>query len=597
MAEPSDPPAWLAVSYGGALHRIPLDPSATTLGQLAERLAAECGVDRDTIKLLPPRARSVLRLSTAGNTDRLAVDAGLAPGMRVMMVASRPGEVAAALAQRDLPRMRGFAEEEVLLATRRRRSSAVAAGPPPPGERFTFGRFETWETPGLNPPSATALALLHRLAADPGILGIMRRHQWSVGLLKEMPPEGKVGISPVCILGLNVNKGQEIHLRLRTDDLAGFRRYRSIRDTLCHELAHMVWSEHDSNFKALNSQLLRDCADLCWHGDGAAANSHTLGGPMYEGDAFVAEGEPAGGAGFTLREWMADPGKYEHYDPKTAAAEAAMRRLTGLADTPAAPGPPEAPQPAASGQAGEEEKAEGSARGAEPPVGANEPAVPRDRAGCEDEEMGDATEAAVVDGMEDVRGAAAASAGSGGWEGGAAAVAAAEGLEDGSASAAATAENTQPPSGDVAQEGSAVQGGGSPAGASLDIPDDPTAQRFRQVEATLSQLLRSLPADEAAAVVKTLQTILRNVLEVPQEDRYRQLKCSSRAFQSRVARHAQALEVLRAAGFTFVSAAGADAPGSYCLTRNDPGLVWLILSAVQQTGARALPGPATQAHG
>lgn len=76
MAEPSDPPAWLAVSYGGALHRIPLDPSATTLGQLAERLAAECGVDRDTIKLLPPRARSVLRLSTAGNTDRLAVDAG-----------------------------------------------------------------------------------------------------------------------------------------------------------------------------------------------------------------------------------------------------------------------------------------------------------------------------------------------------------------------------------------------------------------------------------------------------------------------------------------------------------------------------------------
>lgn len=120
--------------------------------------------------------------------------------MRVMMVASRPGEVAAALAQRELPRLRGFAEEEVLLATRRRRSSAVAAGPPPPGERFTFGRFETWETPGLNPPSATALALLHRLAADPGILGIMRRHQWSVGLLKEMPPEGKVRVlcAPIC---------------------------------------------------------------------------------------------------------------------------------------------------------------------------------------------------------------------------------------------------------------------------------------------------------------------------------------------------------------------------------------------------------------
>lgn len=36
-----------------------------------------------------------------------------------------------------------------------------------------------------------------------------------------MPPEGKVGISPVCILGVNINKGQEISLRLRTDDLKG----------------------------------------------------------------------------------------------------------------------------------------------------------------------------------------------------------------------------------------------------------------------------------------------------------------------------------------------------------------------------------------
>ena len=37
----------------------------------------------------------------------------------------------------------------------------------------------------------------------------------------EMPPEGKVGVSPVCILGVNINRGQEISLRLRTDDLRG----------------------------------------------------------------------------------------------------------------------------------------------------------------------------------------------------------------------------------------------------------------------------------------------------------------------------------------------------------------------------------------
>ena len=33
----------------------------------------------------------------------------------------------------------------------------------------------------------------------------MRR--WSVGALTEMPPEGKVGVSAVCILGVNINRG------------------------------------------------------------------------------------------------------------------------------------------------------------------------------------------------------------------------------------------------------------------------------------------------------------------------------------------------------------------------------------------------------
>ena len=36
-----------------------------------------------------------------------------------------------------------------------------------------------------------------------------------------MPPEGKVGVSPVCILGVNIGGGREITLRLRTDDLKG----------------------------------------------------------------------------------------------------------------------------------------------------------------------------------------------------------------------------------------------------------------------------------------------------------------------------------------------------------------------------------------
>lgn len=89
-----------------------------------------------------------------------------------------------------------------------------------------FQKFEAWQVPGLSPIPTEALKLLHRLAADPGIAGIMTKHRWSVGLLSEMPPEGKVGVSPVCILGVNINAGQEISLRLRTDDLKGFRRHK-----------------------------------------------------------------------------------------------------------------------------------------------------------------------------------------------------------------------------------------------------------------------------------------------------------------------------------------------------------------------------------
>lgn len=76
--------------------------------------------------------------------------------------------------------------------------------------------------PGLTPPPSEALKLLHRLAADPGIVGILTKHRWTVGKLSEMPPEGKVGVSPVCILGVNINAGQEISLRLRTDDLKAY---------------------------------------------------------------------------------------------------------------------------------------------------------------------------------------------------------------------------------------------------------------------------------------------------------------------------------------------------------------------------------------
>ncbi|XP_042038244.1 DNA-dependent metalloprotease WSS1 homolog 2-like [Salvia splendens] len=126
----------------------------------------------------------------------------------------------------------------------------------------------------LNPPASKALELLHKLASDPGIVAIMNKHRWRVGILTEMAPEGYVGISPECILGFNKNHGEEISLRLRTDDLKGFRKYEKIKKTLLHELAHMVFSEHDSNFLALDSQLNKEAITLDW----TKSRGHTLTG-------------------------------------------------------------------------------------------------------------------------------------------------------------------------------------------------------------------------------------------------------------------------------------------------------------------------------
>jgi hypothetical protein len=87
-----------------------------------------------------------------------------------------------------------------------------------PSSNYGFGRLEI--LPNL-PQQEKAKALLKDLASDPGIVQVMQAHKWHVGALKEMYPEGQVGVDEVCVLGLNVNKGQEIKLRLRTDDLQG----------------------------------------------------------------------------------------------------------------------------------------------------------------------------------------------------------------------------------------------------------------------------------------------------------------------------------------------------------------------------------------
>lgn len=95
--------------------------------------------------------------------------------------------------------------------------------------------------------------LLQRIRDDPSIYQIMKEREWRVGTLSELHPN-----RDSSILGYNQNKGIVIALRLRTDALDGFRSYQSIVKVMLHELAHMIWSDHDNNFHALNRQLNRD---------------------------------------------------------------------------------------------------------------------------------------------------------------------------------------------------------------------------------------------------------------------------------------------------------------------------------------------------
>jgi hypothetical protein len=135
--------------------------------------------------------------------------------------------------------------------------------------------FQTIQTLPNLPNESQAREILHSLSQDPGILACMAHHQWKVPLLSEMYPEGKVGESEVCILGLNRNQGGEILLRLRTDDLQGFRKIQTIRKVLFHELAHNVHSEHDGDFFLLMRQIEKECVEMNWT---MSTDGHTLNG-------------------------------------------------------------------------------------------------------------------------------------------------------------------------------------------------------------------------------------------------------------------------------------------------------------------------------
>ncbi|KDN47071.1 hypothetical protein RSAG8_03848, partial [Rhizoctonia solani AG-8 WAC10335] len=137
--------------------------------------------------------------------------------------------------------------------------------------QFRFRRIE----PHANLPNPiSARNLLSKLSADPAILNIMRSHKFTHPHL----------------LGLNVNAGQSILLRIRTDAYDGFRTYAEIRRVLCHELTHNVYGGHGDDFKTLNSRLNREVAE---YEQSARGGSHRLSSSMPHDDRSANIGREA----------------------------------------------------------------------------------------------------------------------------------------------------------------------------------------------------------------------------------------------------------------------------------------------------------------
>jgi DNA-dependent metalloprotease WSS1 len=152
-------------------------------------------------------------------------------------------------------------------------------------ERF-FGEY----THLANLPQADyALHTLRKLAS--AVMPIMRKRGWRVGTLSEFYPD------QANLLGLNVNAGQQIMVRLRSPyNVSSFMLFEQCLDTLLHEyvlssvcicctdpdrLCHIVRGPHDDVFHRHWNELRSE-----WE---------TLVASGYTGEGFLGKGQQVGG--------------------------------------------------------------------------------------------------------------------------------------------------------------------------------------------------------------------------------------------------------------------------------------------------------------
>ncbi|KAF3331061.1 hypothetical protein FCM35_KLT04415 [Carex littledalei] len=580
--------AKVSVIWRGKQLNVEIDQSCNVkeFGQILQDLT---NVKPDTLKLLVPQSEKKSSKLVAPfsdvNSSLSLQDAGIIQGKAIRMMGVFEDEIEEVSENNKRTDMRiiGFDEEEKRL--KQRSSNRIQTSLKLPQGPYIFCDFRTLHLPGieLNPPPSEALKRMHMLACDSGIIAIMNKHEWRVGIMTEMAPVGYVGVSPKCILGFNKNQGEEISLRLRTDDLKGFRKYEVIKKTLIHELAHMVHSEHDVNFFALNKQLTEEAASLDW----TRSKGHTLNGRKnfnsYDEEEF--SDAPANPIIANILGGEVNSSA----TPRASSVAAAYRRFINIsASNPDQAGCRNEPDP--------DEMTSEPTRSVEPVtedlkmmVTVSEPdpddtltemnlTLPSkvDRSTDNSEKLIPPTEADLVTKeviMEELN------------------------LYE---------KNLMEPDPDdstavVKYQKEMKMDQESHTELHLSSEPDPDdridglksedIQRIEEPVAEIClrlqkaiQIIRSeVNPVEVPAVLQTLSKIIRNVIEHPNEVKFRKLRKANRQFQRNVANYTAAMEVLKMVGFT--EDVMADEVGRLetymVLKRNDPGLLWLAKSSLE----------------
>ncbi|CAK9780722.1 WLM-domain-containing protein [Cutaneotrichosporon oleaginosum] len=197
-----------------------------------------------------------------------------------------------------------------------------------------IGKFA--HLPG-RPNASEATPLLEKIASQ--VKPIMKKRGWKVGVLGEFFPANP------ALLGININRGQRINLRLRPpDNPSGFYDLEQLVLVMLHELTHIVHGPHDASFYKSLAELEEEYYDLRrkgYTGEGFHSDGNRLQGMRvneYEGrrkglaaaekrlqqQRVMGRGGVLGGsrtAGKSMREIVAEAAQRRQNDDKTCKVD------------------------------------------------------------------------------------------------------------------------------------------------------------------------------------------------------------------------------------------------------------------------------------